>query len=142
MFKIFIFYFIHSFFFFFIYLFIYFLYFMYETEVTFAWNPSNQKFLGEKRKSSLKFKAENWDFVREEWNNYRCKFVLLCKSELLTNQCREKNLIREFCYRGEEKHREKREERQLEREIYEKRRDWVSNSESVRREKVKWREKK
>ena len=34
-----------------------------------------------------------------------------------------KNLIRELCYRGEEKHGEKREERQLEREIYGKRRD-------------------
>ena len=32
---------------------------MYEKEVTFAGNPSNQKFLREKRKSSLKFKAKN-----------------------------------------------------------------------------------
>ena len=34
-----------------------------------------------------------------------------------------KNLIRELCYRREKKYGEKREERQLEREIYEKRRD-------------------
>ena len=39
---------------------------MYEKEVTSAWNPSNGKFLREKRKSSLKFKAKNWDFGREE----------------------------------------------------------------------------
>jgi len=39
---------------------------MYEKELTFAWNPSNRKFLREKRKSSLKFKAKNWDFGREE----------------------------------------------------------------------------
>ena len=71
MFKIFIFYFIHSFFFFFFYLFI--LYFMYKKEVTSAWNPSNPKILREKEKSSLKFKAKNWDFGRKEWNNYRCK---------------------------------------------------------------------
>ena len=97
---------------------------MYEKEVTSAWNPSNQKFLKEKRKSSLKFKAKNWDFGREEWNNYRCKFVLLCKSKLLTDQWRKKkNLIRELCYRGEEKDGEKREERQLKKEIYGKRRD-------------------
>ena len=36
---------------------------------------------------------------------------------------KKKNLIREFCYRGEEKHGEKREERQLKKEIYGKRRD-------------------
>ena len=41
---------------------------MYKNEVTFSWNPSNRKFLREKRKSSLKFKAKNWDFGREEWN--------------------------------------------------------------------------
>ena len=34
-----------------------------------------------------------------------------------------KNLIRELCYRGEEKDGEKREERQLKKEIYGKRRD-------------------
>ena len=86
---------------------------MYEKKVTSAWNLSNQKFLREKRKSSLKFKAKNWDIGREEWNNYHYKFVLLCKSELLTNQWRKKkkNLIKELCYRGEEKHGEKREEK-------------------------------
>ena len=31
---------------------------MYKKEVTSAWNPSNRKFLREKRKSSLKFKAK------------------------------------------------------------------------------------
>ena len=36
---------------------------------------------------------------------------------------KKKILIREFCYRGEEKHGEKREERQLKKEIYGKRRD-------------------
>ena len=36
---------------------------------------------------------------------------------------KKKNLIRELCYRGEEKHGEKREERQLKKEIYGKRRD-------------------
>ena len=39
---------------------------MYEKEVTSTCNPSNGKFLREKRKSSLKFKAKNWDFDREE----------------------------------------------------------------------------
>ena len=34
-----------------------------------------------------------------------------------------KNLIRELCYRGEDKHGEKREERQLKKEVYGKRRD-------------------
>ena len=63
---------------------------MYEKEETSAWNPSNRKFLREKRKSSLKFKVKNWDFGREEWDNYHCKFVLLCKSELLTDQWRKK----------------------------------------------------
>ena len=91
---------------------------MYEKEVTSAWNPSNRKFLREKRKSSLKFKAKNWDIGREELNNYRCKFVLLCKSKL-----RKKKYNQEMCYRGEKKHVEKREERQLEREIYQRRRD-------------------
>ena len=117
MFKIFIFYFIHSFFFFFFYLFYFiFLHIMYEKEVTSAWNPSNWKFLREKRKSSLKFKAKNWDFGREEWNNYYCKFVLLYKLELLTNQWRKKILIKKLCYREKEKLGEKREERELERE--------------------------
>ena len=36
---------------------------------------------------------------------------------------KKKNLIRELCYRGEEKHGEKREERQLKKEVYGKRRD-------------------
>ena len=46
---------------------------MYKKDLTFAWNPSNPKILREKEKSSLKFKAKNWDFGREEWNNYHCK---------------------------------------------------------------------
>ena len=83
---------------------------MYEKEVTSAWNPWNRKFLREKRKSSLKFKAKNWDIGKEELNNYRCKFVLICKLELLTDQWRKKNLIRELCYRGEE-NTEKKEKR-------------------------------
>ena len=92
----------------------------------------------------MKFKANNWDFGREEWNNYHCKFVLICKSELLTDQWREKkNLIRELCYRGKEKHGEKREVRQLERErSMGKGETRVSDSEGVRREKVKGRDKK
>ena len=45
-------------------------------------------------------------------------------------------------HRGEEKHGEKREERQLKREIYGKRRDRISDSEGVRRETAKGREKK
>ena len=54
-----------------------------------------------------------------------------------------KNLIKELCYRGEEKHGEKREERQLERERSMRRGETrVSDSEGVRREKVKGREKK
>ena len=114
---------------------------MYEKEVTFAWNPSNRKFLGEKRKSSLKFKAKNWDFGREKWNNYHCIFVLLCKSELLTDQWRKKiYIIRELRYRGEEKHGEKREQRQRERSMG-RGETRVSDSEGVRREKVKGREK-
>ena len=48
-----------------------------------------------------------------------------------------------MCYRGEEKHGEKREERQLERERSMRRGETrVSDSEGVRREKVKGREKK
>ena len=43
-----------------------------------------------------------------------------------------------MCYRGEEKHGEKREERQLERERSMRREETrVSNSEGVRREKVR-----
>ena len=46
-----------------------------------------------------------------------------------------------MCYKGEEKHEEKREERQIgrerEREIYERGKTKVSDSESVRREKTK-----
>ena len=54
-----------------------------------------------------------------------------------------KNLIKELCYRGEEKHGEKREERQLERERSMRRGETrVSDSEGVRREKVKGREEK
>ena len=128
MFKIFIFYFILSFFFFlflfyyYYYFFFFFLHFMYEKEVTFAWNPSNRKFLREKRKSSLKFKAKNSDFGREEWNNYHCKFVLLCKSELLTNQWRKKKSNQRIAFqRGRETWRKER--RETEREIYGKMRD-------------------
>ena len=89
---------------------------MCKKEVTSAWNPSNWKFLREKIKSSLKFKTKNWNLGREEWNNNCCKSVLLCKSELFINQCGKKNIIRELYYRGEEKHGEKRDERQIERE--------------------------
>ena len=62
----------------------------------------------------------------------------------MTDQWREKkNLIRELCYRGEEKHGEKREERERERERSMGRGETkVSDSEGVRREKVKRREKK
>ena len=52
-----------------------------------------------------------------------------------------KNLIRELRYRGEEKHGEKREERQRERSMG-KGENRVSDSEGVRRKKVKGREKK
>ena len=52
-----------------------------------------------------------------------------------------------MCYKGEEKHGEKREERQLERErererSMERGETKVSDSEGVRREKAKWRERK
>ena len=53
---------------------------------------------------------------------------------------KKKNLIRELRYRGEEKHGEKREERQRERSMG-RGETRVSNSEGVRREKVKGREK-
>ena len=95
---------------------------MCRKEVTSAWNPSNQKFLRERRKSNLKFKAKNWDFDREEWNNYCCKSILLCKSKLLINQWGKKNLIRELCYREKEKHGEREREREREREIWEEER--------------------
>ena len=51
-----------------------------------------------------------------------------------------KNLIRELRYKGEEKHGEKREERQRERSMR-KGETRVSDSEGVRREKAKGREK-
>ena len=77
---------------------------MCKKEVISDCNPSNRKFLREKIKSNLKFKAKNWDFDRKEWNNYRYKSTFLCKSDLLTEQWGEKkNLIRELCYRGKEK---------------------------------------
>ena len=56
-----------------------------------------------------------------------------------------KKLIWELCYRGEEKHGEKREERQLKRERERsmgRGETKVSDNEGVRREKVKGREKK
>ena len=54
-----------------------------------------------------------------------------------------KNIIKELCYRGEEKHGEKREERQLERERSMGRgKTRTSDSEGARREKAKGREKK
>ena len=54
-----------------------------------------------------------------------------------------KNLIKELCYKEEEKHGEKREDRQLERKRSMGRGETrVSDSEGVRREKVKGREKK
>ena len=46
------------------------------------------------------------------------------------------NLIRELCYRGEEKHGEKREERQRERSVG-RGETRVSDSKGVRREKVR-----
>ena len=52
-----------------------------------------------------------------------------------------KNLIKELCYRGEEKHGEKREERQRERSMG-RGETRISDSKGVRREKVKGREKK
>ena len=56
---------------------------------------------------------------------------------------KKKNIIRELCYRGEEKHWEKREERQLEKERSMGRGETrVSDSEGVRREKAKGRERK
>ena len=78
---------------------------------------------------NLKFKAKNWDFGREEWNNYHCKFVFLCKSELLTDQWAEKKKIRELCYKGEERERA--------REIYGKGETKINDREDVRREKVR-----
>ena len=39
---------------------------MYKKEVISDCNPSNRKFLREKIKSNLKFKAKNWDFDRKE----------------------------------------------------------------------------
>ena len=54
---------------------------------------------------------------------------------------KKKNLIRELHYKGEEKHGEKREERHRER-FMGKGENRVSDSEGVRRKKVKGREKK
>ena len=96
---------------------------MYEKEVTSAWNPSNRKFLREKRKSSLKFKAKNWDIGREELNNYRCKFVLLCKSKLLTDQWRKKKYNQgNVLQKGRETWRKERRETVKERDLWEKER--------------------
>ena len=50
-----------------------------------------------------------------------------------------KNLIRELCYIGEEKHGER--EREREREIYGREETIVSDSEGVRKEKENGREK-
>ena len=62
--------------------------------------------------------------------------------ETIDRSVKEKNnLIRELCYRGEEKHGEKREERQRERSM-ERGETRISDSDGVRREKVKGREKK
>ena len=66
-------------------------------------------------------------FGREEWNNYHCKFVILCKLELLTDQWGEKKNQRVVLQRGRETWRKERretvKEREREREIYEKIRD-------------------
>ena len=71
MFKIFIFYFILSFFFFlFLFYFIFFLHFMYEKEVAFAWNPSNRKFLREKR--------------NQAWNSKQRIKILVEMNEIIT----------------------------------------------------------
>ena len=90
----------------------------------------------------MKFKAKNWDFGREEWNNYHCKSILLYKSELLTDQWGETNIIRELCYKGEEREREGEREREREREIYGRGETIINDSKGVRREKAKGREKK
>ena len=96
---------------------------MYEKEVTSAYNPSNRKFLREKRKSSLKFKTKNWDFGREEWNNYCCKFVLLCKLELLIDQwSKEKSNQRIVLQKGRETWRKERIETVKERDLWEEER--------------------
>ena len=84
---------------------------MCEKKVTSTWNSLNQKFIREKGKSSLKFKAKNWDFGREEWNNYHCKFVLLCKLELLTDQWRKKKILLENCVTEGKRNMEKRKKR-------------------------------
>ena len=104
-----------------------------------------ENFLEKKRKSSLKFKAKNWDFGREEWNNCHCKSVLLCKSELLTDQWRKKKKSNQriVLQRGRETWRKERRETARERERSMGRGETeVSDSEGVRREKVKRREKK
>ena len=126
MFKIFIFYFIHSFFFFFFYfIFLFYFFALYvQKRSNFYLESSNQKFLREKRESSLKFKARNWDFGREEWNNYRCKFVLLCKLELLTDQWREKKKSNQriVLQKGRETWRKERGETVKERDLWEEER--------------------
>ena len=96
---------------------------MYEKEVTSTWNPSNRKFLREKRKSSLKFKTKNWDFGREEWNNYCCKFVLLCKLELLIDQwSKEKSNQRIVLQKGRKTWRKEGRETVKERDLWEEER--------------------
>ena len=52
----------------------------------------------------------------------------------------EKNLIRELCYKGEEKHGERERERERERDLW-RGEIRVSDSEGVRKEKEKGREK-
>ena len=52
-----------------------------------------------------------------------------------------KNLIKELCYKGEEKHGEREREREREREIYGRGETGVSDNEGVKKEKEKGSEK-
>ena len=69
-------------------------------------------------------------------------FSFASRSYWLISEGKKKNLIRELCYRGEEKHGEKREERQLRKRSMGRGENRVSDSEGARREKVKGRDKK
>ena len=59
----------------------------------------------------------------------------------MSNEGKKKNLIRELCNKGEEKHVEREREREREREIYGRGETKVSDSEGGRKEKEKGREK-
>ena len=90
------------------------------------------------------------------WNSKQRIEILVERNEIITtanlfsfasrsywsiSEGKKKNLIRELHYRGEEKHGEKREERQRERSTG-RGETRVSDSEGVRREKAKRKEKK